>query len=62
MKPSEAKSPHRPIRKENEGRFVSISKVQIKQAGHTTSLLAIGPLEFRIGNALLREATGLADL
>lgn len=60
-KPTDSKSPHRPISKASEGKKVTIPAV-IVQAGHVSSLIRIGPVDVRIGNSALREATGQHDL
>lgn len=62
MRPVDSKSVHRPISKANEGKTVTLENVEIVTAGHVSSVIQIGPLQVRIGNAALRAAAGLPDL
>lgn len=61
VKPTESKSPHRPLAKASEGKKVILPAV-IVQAGHVSSLIRIGPVDVRIGNSALREAAGDPNL
>lgn len=61
VKPTESKSPHRPLKQESVGRAVTL-KATILRSGHTSSLLRIGAADILIGNSNLREVTGIADL
>lgn len=61
VKSVDSASVHRPLRKASEGREVPL-KGKIVLAGHVSSLVQIGPVQVRIGNAALREAAGEPDL
>jgi hypothetical protein len=61
VKPVDSKSPHRPLRQDSVGREVKL-KATIIRSGHTSSVLKVGANEVTLGNANLREVTGIADL
>lgn len=61
VKPVDSKSPHRPLRKESEGRSIKLPAT-IVTAGHVSSEVRIGPDDsatvVRLPNALLRLCSG----
>ena len=58
VKPTDSRSPHRPLRKESEGKEITL-KARIITAGHTSSLVQIGDaFQTRIGNSVLRAVSG----
>jgi hypothetical protein len=57
VKPTDSKSLHRPLKKDSEGRKLNLPAT-IVSAGHVSSVVRIGPVDFRIGNAALRDAAG----
>jgi hypothetical protein len=61
VKPVDSKSAHRPLSRASEGMVLKL-EAKVVQSGHVSSVIQIGPLQVRIGNAALREASGKADL
>lgn len=60
-RPVDSTSPHRPLKQASVSRELTL-KAKVITAGHVSSVIQIGPLQVRIGNAALREASGDADL
>jgi hypothetical protein len=61
VKPVESKSPHRPLRKDSEGRSVTL-KATILRAGHVSTSVQIGANIVTLSNSTLRDVSGISDL
>jgi hypothetical protein len=62
VKPTDSKSPSRPLKKESAGRVVQLAATISEPGSRTTTLVIGGWWKVTIQNDLLREATGLEDL